>query len=93
VQTVGCSNLIKNDVSRFSNSTEVLNETFLQGYKVFGIFMRNWDPNDEAGSVACSLEQDYADAERVCKHLGESELRISLNCMRCSGIQMQCMLG
>ncbi|CAM6127299.1 unnamed protein product [Calypogeia fissa] len=41
-----------------------------RGYRVFGIFMRNWNSSDEAGSMACSMEQDYEDARRVCKHLG-----------------------
>jgi hypothetical protein len=32
--------------------------------------MRNWDSNDEAGSGNCTADQDYEDAQRVCKHLG-----------------------
>ncbi|KAL2645503.1 hypothetical protein R1flu_013090 [Riccia fluitans] len=41
-----------------------------QGYKVFGVYMRNWDPSDEAGVTACTAEQDYEDARLVAKHLG-----------------------
>ncbi|CAK9273024.1 unnamed protein product [Sphagnum jensenii] len=41
-----------------------------QGYQVFGLYMRNWDSNDEAGSGNCTADQDYEDAQRVCKHLG-----------------------
>jgi len=32
--------------------------------------MRNWDSNDETGSGNCTADQDYEDAQRVCKHLG-----------------------
>ena len=37
------------------------------GYEVKGIFMKNWeeDDNDE-----CSSKEDYEDARRVCNHLG-----------------------
>jgi hypothetical protein len=41
-----------------------------QGYEVFGLYMRNWDSNDEAGRGNCTADQDYEDAQRVCKHLG-----------------------
>ncbi|KAL3698845.1 hypothetical protein R1sor_012921 [Riccia sorocarpa] len=40
-----------------------------QGCKVFGLYMRNWDPSDEAGLTACTAEQDYEDARQVAKHL------------------------
>jgi tRNA U34 2-thiouridine synthase MnmA/TrmU len=32
--------------------------------------MRNWDSRDEAGGGHCTADQDYEDAQRVCKHLG-----------------------
>lgn len=35
-----------------------------QGYRVVGLFMKNWEENDENG--ACTAEEDYADVERVC---------------------------
>ncbi len=39
-----------------------------QGYRVFGIFMKNWDETDDSG--ACTAEEDYRDVERVCQRLG-----------------------
>lgn len=36
-----------------------------QGYQVHGIFMQNWDDQDEH----CTARQDYRDAAAVCKHL------------------------
>lgn len=42
----------------------------IQGYEVFGVYMRNWDARDEAGGGHCSADQDYEDAQRVCEHLG-----------------------
>lgn len=40
----------------------------LMGYKVSGIFMRNWDEIDEYG--VCSAEEDYKDVIAVCENLG-----------------------
>lgn len=34
-----------------------------QGYNVIGLFMLNWEENDEGG--ACTAEEDYADVRRV----------------------------
>lgn len=37
-----------------------------------GVFMRNWDEAEERSTVSnsnCTIEQDYRDAERVCKVL------------------------
>ncbi len=35
-----------------------------QGYRVVGLFMRNWEETDENG--ACSAEEDFEDVKRVC---------------------------
>ena len=35
---------------------------------MLGAFMRNWDIRDEQGH--CSADQDYEDAEHVCRHIG-----------------------
>ncbi len=35
-----------------------------QGYNVIGLFMLNWEENDENG--CCTAEDDYADVRRVC---------------------------
>ncbi len=39
-----------------------------QGYRVIGLFMRNWEESDASG--ACTAEEDFADVERVCAALG-----------------------
>ena len=49
-----------------------------QGYRVIGLFMRNWDAsvnNDILGNPTlnnniCPQEQDYNDALAVCKKIG-----------------------
>ena len=38
-----------------------------QGYKVIGIFMKNWDEEDEEGN--CQATKDYEDVVSVCEHL------------------------
>ncbi len=38
-----------------------------QGYNVVGLFMRNWEEDDEDG--VCTAEEDYADVRRVCSLL------------------------
>jgi len=38
-----------------------------EGYEVQGLFMSNWD-EDEDGY--CTAAQDYQDARRVCEQLG-----------------------
>lgn len=35
-----------------------------QGYRVVGLYMLNWEENDENG--CCTAEADYADVRRVC---------------------------
>ena len=35
-----------------------------QGYNVIGLYMLNWEENDENG--CCTAEEDYADVRRVC---------------------------
>ncbi|EDX16816.1 mitochondrial tRNA-specific 2-thiouridylase 1 [Drosophila simulans] len=39
-----------------------------RGFKVLGVFMRNWDEADEVGR--CSGEADLKDAEWACRQLG-----------------------
>lgn len=46
-----------------------------QGYKVIGVFMKNWeddvdDPKYRVPESGCSWEQDYADMRAVCDQLG-----------------------
>src|SRR5690625_2454003 len=39
-----------------------------EGYDVTGIFMKNWDDEDENG--VCTAEVDYEDAVKVCNQIG-----------------------
>ncbi|MFA5632374.1 MAG: tRNA 2-thiouridine(34) synthase MnmA [Porticoccaceae bacterium] len=39
-----------------------------QGYRVEGLFMKNWDEDD--GTEYCTAKADLADAEQVCARLG-----------------------
>lgn len=39
-----------------------------QGYRVEGMFMKNWEDDDDA--TTCTVEQDLADAKQVCAELG-----------------------
>ncbi len=39
-----------------------------QGYKVEGLFMKNWEEDDDA--EYCAATEDLADAESVCQQLG-----------------------
>ena len=41
-----------------------------QGYRVDGMFMKNWEEND--GSGHCPAEQDFRDARSVCDAIGVS---------------------
>lgn len=38
------------------------------GYDVFGIFMKNWDEEDENGN--CTAADDFNDVQRVCEKIG-----------------------
>lgn len=39
-----------------------------QGYDVLGVFMKNWEEQDEDG--VCTSEEDYRDVRAVCDHIG-----------------------
>ena len=39
-----------------------------QGYDVVGVFMKNWDEEDEDG--ACTAQQDWQDVQAVCRRIG-----------------------
>lgn len=41
-----------------------------QGYEVVGVFMRNWDGQDETGSDVCTADADLEDARMVGACLG-----------------------
>ncbi|XP_032827473.1 mitochondrial tRNA-specific 2-thiouridylase 1 isoform X2 [Petromyzon marinus] len=41
----------------------------LQGHRVTGVFMRNWDRADEVAAGPCSGDRDRDDARRVCDQL------------------------
>ena len=39
-----------------------------QGHEVIGVFMNNWDEQDENG--VCTAESDWQDVQRVCENIG-----------------------
>ncbi len=39
-----------------------------EGYKVIGLFMKNWEEFDEHG--VCQSSKEYADVEKVCEKIG-----------------------
>ena len=39
-----------------------------QGYNVIGLFMKNWEGDDEDG--CCTADDDYSDVRRVCDKIG-----------------------
>jgi tRNA-specific 2-thiouridylase len=39
-----------------------------QGYRVIGMFMKNWEEQDENG--VCNASKEYDDVIRVCQHIG-----------------------
>ena len=39
-----------------------------QGYSVIGLFMNNWEENDDNG--VCTAVEDYADVKKVCAKIG-----------------------
>lgn len=39
-----------------------------QGYEVVGIFMKNWEEDDESG--VCTATEDYADVRSCCDNIG-----------------------
>ncbi|MGA7802381.1 MAG: tRNA 2-thiouridine(34) synthase MnmA [Gammaproteobacteria bacterium] len=48
-----------------------------QGHDVAGLFMKNWDEDDEEGH--CPAEQDLADARAVCECLGIALHKVSFS--------------
>eukprot|EP01080_Neovahlkampfia_damariscottae_P007517 gene7517-11841_t len=40
-----------------------------QGYEVVGLFMKNWDENDESGNSECMAEKDWIDVKKVCEKI------------------------
>lgn len=49
-----------------------------QGFRVTGVFMKNWDASDEQGGTACPVDADYQDAKRVCDQLGVEARQVNL---------------
>jgi len=39
-----------------------------QGYNVIGLFMKNWEEEDEFGH--CTAEEDFEDVKRICNQIG-----------------------
>ncbi|KAJ0412151.1 hypothetical protein ATCC90586_005764 [Pythium insidiosum] len=48
------------------------------GYRVTGVFMKNWDASDEIGEQACPQDIEFQDVQKVCRHLGIEARRVNL---------------
>lgn len=51
------------------------------GYEVVGLFMRNWDAQEEDDAGQCSADQDLKDAKQACAHLGEAIPADTVSCI------------
>lgn len=40
-----------------------------RGFDCIGVFMRNWDSQDEAGNETCPINEDLKDMQEVCRRL------------------------
>ncbi|RLN68379.1 hypothetical protein BBJ28_00002246 [Nothophytophthora sp. Chile5] len=49
-----------------------------QGYRVTGVYMKNWDPSDEEGDTACPVDAEYLDVQKVCEQLGIEAQMVNL---------------
>ncbi|TDH66342.1 uncharacterized protein CCR75_002733 [Bremia lactucae] len=49
-----------------------------QGFRVTGVYMKSWDSSDEKGKVACPVDEDYADVQKVCEQLGIEAQMVNL---------------
>ncbi|KAG6622328.1 tRNA (5-methylaminomethyl-2-thiouridylate)-methyltransferase [Phytophthora cinnamomi] len=49
-----------------------------QGYRVTGVYMKNWDPSDEEGESACPVDAEYLDVQKVCEQLGIEAQMVNL---------------
>ena len=48
-----------------------------RGYKVTGIFMKNWEEDDDNNN--CNVADDYEDAKRVANKLGIDLLTVNFS--------------
>lgn len=58
----------------------------VSGYRLIGVFMRNWDERDETG--VCTSARDFQEVERVCGHMESPVYRwtsLRSTGTRCSG--------
>ena len=56
--------------SYYINAFLLYHAYYFAGFKVTGVFMRNWDVTNETGH--CSIDRDCEDAKYVCNHIGIS---------------------
>ncbi len=43
-----------------------------------GIYMKNWDLNDETSQPQCSISQDWLDMKQICTRLGIQAIEVSI---------------
>ncbi|KAE9333267.1 hypothetical protein PF008_g14533 [Phytophthora fragariae] len=49
-----------------------------QGYRVTGVYMKNWDASDEEGESVCPVDAEYLDVQKVCEQLGIEAQMVNL---------------
>ncbi|GMF14529.1 unnamed protein product [Phytophthora fragariaefolia] len=66
-----------------------------QGYRVTGVYMKNWDPSDEEGESACPVDAEYLDVQKVCEQLGIEAQMVRARAVKCrlTGVFAPCLEG
>lgn len=49
-----------------------------QGFRVTGVYMKNWDTSDELGAAACPHDAEFRDVQAVCAQLGIEAQQVNL---------------
>ncbi|TYZ64634.1 hypothetical protein PybrP1_008161, partial [[Pythium] brassicae (nom. inval.)] len=49
-----------------------------QGFRVTGVYMKNWDTSDELGAAACPHDAEFRDVRAVCAQLGIEARQVNL---------------
>ncbi|CAI5728624.1 hypothetical protein KXD40_007338 [Peronospora effusa] len=49
-----------------------------QGYRVTGVYMKNWDSSDEEGASTCPVVSEFLDVQKVCERLGIEAQMVNL---------------
>lgn len=60
------------------DSSAALAKLLSEGFSCIGVFMKNWDSNDEEGKETCPEDQDWEDVQKICKALGVPSFQVFL---------------